>query len=291
MNKTRKGIILAGGNGTRLSPLTMAISKQLMPIYNKPMIYYPINTLISIGIIEILIICNPHEIESFKRLLKDGSQWGISIQFAIQIKPNGIAEAFIIAEEFLNSSPSVLILGDNIFHGFNLVNKLKLANNTKNGATIFCYQVSDPERYGIVEFDKNKKALSIIEKPISPKSNFAITGIYFFDEKVIPFVKKLQPSKRGELEITDVNNFYLKNYELSVQLLDKGVAWLDTGTFDSLQEAGQYISSLQKRQGVQIGSPDETAWQLGLISDDQLEQNCKFVEKSDYGKYLIKLLH
>ena len=290
-SNSRKGIILAGGKGTRLYPLTKAISKQLMPIYDKPMIYYPLTTLMLSGIKDILVICNQDQMISFKYLLKDGSQWGINISYKCQSSPDGIAQAFLLGEEFIGQSDVALILGDNLFYGNNFGINLKEVNADKDFATLFAYPVSDPCRYGIVDFDKNNNVIDIHEKPKYPKSNFAITGLYFYDNKVIEFAKSLRPSKRGELEITDINKKYLETKSLKVKILGRGMAWLDTGTFDSLHEAGSFIRTLERRQGLKIGSPEETAWRLGLINDEKLKSISSEISKSSYGKYLINLLN
>ena len=288
---TRKGIILAGGAGTRLSPLTKAVSKQLMPIYDKPMIYYPLSTLMSFGINEILIICNPYHIDAFKSLLSNGKQWGIRIEYKSQPKPEGIAQAFILGEEFLDNSNVALILGDNLFYGNNFENDLNDVNKDKDFATVFAYPVSDPKRYGIIYFDeKTNDVIDIVEKPKNPKSNYAMTGLYFYDNKVINYAKSLKPSNRNELEITDINKIYLKENNLKVRVLGRGMAWLDTGTFDSLQEAGTFIRTLERRQGLKIGSPEETAWKSGFINNKQLKNLALEMSKSTYGDYLLNLL-
>ena len=288
---SRKGIILAGGSGSRLSPLTKAVSKQLMPIYDKPMIYYPLSTLMSFGINEILIICTPYHIEAFKSLLSDGKQWGIKIDYKSQPKPEGIAQAFLLGEEFLGNSNVALILGDNLFYGNNFELDLNDANKDQDCATIFAYPVSDPTRYGIIYFDENtNNVIDIIEKPKKPKSNFAMTGLYFYDNKVIDYAKELEPSKRNELEITDINKIYLLEKKLKVKVLGRGMAWLDTGTFDSLQEAGSFIRTLERRQGLKIGSPEETAWKSGFINNEQLKNLALEMSKSTYGDYLLNLL-
>ena len=289
-NSIRKGILLAGGSGSRLRPLTLAISKQLMPIYDKPMIYYPLSTLMLSGIREILVICNPHDIDLFKRLLKDGSQWGISITYKIQPSPDGLAQSFIIGESFINKSPTTLILGDNLFYGHDLVSKLMKADEDTKNSTIFSYSVKDPERYGVVDFDDYFKATSIEEKPNKPKSNQIVTGLYFYDENVVDYAKTLKPSKRGELEITDLNNIYLENRKLKVEILGRGYAWFDTGTFDSLQEAGEFIRTIENRQCLKISCPEEIAWRNGWINDFQLSKLSEKMIKSNYGKYLIKML-
>ena len=289
-NVTRKGIILAGGTGSRLHPLTNVISKQLLPIYDKPMIYYALSTLMLAGIREFLIITTPRDLKSFKSLLGDGSQFGVEINFEMQEKPNGIAEAFKIGKKFIGSSNVALILGDNIFHGTSLLKLMNDSNMGQNGATIFAYSVSDPERYGIVEFDSEGRALNIVEKPKSPKSSFAITGLYFYDNRVVEKAEMLVPSARGELEITDLNNLYLKEKNLHVKVMSRGMTWLDTGQFDSLFEASGYIQTLQKRQGLMIGSPEEVAFRMGWINSETLKKNALKLKKSSYGKYLLKLV-
>lgn len=285
----RKGIILAGGKGTRLYPITNVVSKQLLPIYDKPMIYYPLTTLMLSGIKEILIITNEKDKMLFNDLLGNGEKFGISIDYKVQKKPDGIAQAFLIADKFIENKPVTLILGDNIFYGKGLVNLLEKSNKNNN-ATIFAYPVKDPERYGVVEFNKNFKVLSIQEKPKSPKSNHAITGLYFYDETIVEKAKSIKPSKRGELEISDINNLYLKEDSLNVELFGRGMAWLDTGTFDSLNEASNYIRALEKRQGLKIGSPEEVAWRKGWIKDSQLKELGNALKSSSYGKYLLELL-
>ena len=288
---TRKGIILAGGAGTRLSPLTKAVSKQLMPIYDKPMIYYPLSTLMSFGINEILIICTPYHMNAFKSLLSDGKQWGVRIDYKSQPKPEGIAQAFLLGEEFLGNSNVALILGDNLFYGNNFDNDLNDANKDKDYATVFAYPVSDPTRYGIIYFDENTNdVIDIIEKPKNPKSNYAMTGLYFYNNEVINYAKSLKPSDRNELEITDINKKYLLDNNLKVKVLGRGMAWLDTGTFDSLQEAGTFIRTLERRQGLKIGSPEETAWKSGFINNKQLKHLALEMSKSTYGDYLLNLL-
>ncbi len=290
MDINRKGIILAGGHGSRLRPLTFAVSKQLMPIYDKPMIFYPLSTLMLSGIREILIICNQHEIDSFKRLLKDGSQWGISICYKIQKRPDGIAQSFIIGESFIQNSPTTLILGDNLFYGHDLISKLKKASENKEYSTIFAYSVKDPERYGVVNFDNNFQAISIDEKPNKPISNKIVTGLYFYDKYAVEYAKTLKPSERGELEITDLNNIYLQNKKLKVELLGRGYAWFDTGTFDSLQEAGEFIRTIENRQCLKICCPEEIAWRYGWIDDIKLAELSAKMIQSNYGKYLVKIL-
>jgi len=289
-NKSRKGIVLAGGIGSRLNPITSAVSKQLIPIYDKPMIYYPLSTLLLSGIKEILIICTPLYLDAFRRILNDGSQWGIKIEYEVQEKPDGIAQSLLIGENFLDGAPMCLILGDNLFYGDDLSFKLRQADKVTEGGTIFAYQVSDPQRYGIVDFDSNYNVKKISEKPKSPKSNYAITGIYYYSNSVIDLAKNLKPSKRGELEITDINKSLLKLNKLKVQILRRGMAWLDTGTFDSLQEASSFIKTIEKRQGLKIGCPEEIAWKLNYINDIQLEEIAQKYISSTYGLYLMKLL-
>jgi len=284
-----KGIILAGGSGTRLHPITVGISKQLMPIYDKPMIYYPISTLIRAGIKDILIITTPHDNEGFVRLLGDGSKYGCRFEYAIQDQPNGLAEAFLIGEEFIGDDKVALILGDNLFHGSAFGEELKRCNDP-DGGIVFAYQVSDPERYGVVEFDENMTALSVEEKPTSPKSNYAVVGLYFYDNDVVEIAKGIQPSVRGELEITDINEAYLIKKKLQVRIMDRGSVWLDTGTIDSMVDAADYIRVIQKRTGLNIGSIEEVAWREGLISDEQLKQLAEPLLKTDYGRYLLELV-
>ena len=290
MSFYRKGIILAGGTGTRLYPITKSMNKQLLPVYNKPMIYYPLTTLMLMGIKEILIICNPYDLENFKNLLGDGSSWGLSIIYKVQLKPEGLAQAFIIADNFLEGYKSVLILGDNLFYGHDFPSQLIKASKQKKGGTIFAYQVNDPKRYGVVEFDKEYNALSLQEKPKKPKSKYAVTGIYLYDESVREKVTRISFSKRGELEITDLNKIYLKEKNLKVELLGRGITWLDTGTYDSLIEAGSFIKTIESKQGLMIGCPEEIAWRNKWINSDDLFKLSKKYKKSNYGEYLVNLL-
>ena len=288
-NPKRKGIILAGGNGSRLFPISNVISKQLLPIYNKPMIYYPISTLMSFGVRDILLICTPRDINLFKDLIKDGKQWGINIEYAVQKKPEGIAQALIIGSSFIKNESVALILGDNLFYGENLDTQLNIACKNK-GATLFAYAVNDPKRYGVVSFDKYLNALKIIEKPENPESNYAISGLYFYDNDVIEIAKSLKPSKRGELEITDINNHYLNIKKLKVEILRQGAAWLDTGTFDSLIDAGLFIKTLENRQALKVGYPEEIAFNNGWITIKELQSIGEKYGNNDYGKYLINLV-
>jgi len=284
-----KGIILAGGSGTRLHPLTLAMSKQLMPVYDKPMIYYPLSVLMMAGMRDILIISTPHDLPNFRKLLGDGSSLGCNFSYQVQEVPNGLAQAFVLGEQFIGNDKAALVLGDNIFYGSRM-GRLLQENNDPDGAVVFAYHVSDPERYGVVEFDENMRAISIEEKPKQPKSNYAVPGLYFYDNDVVKIAKELKPSARGEYEITDVNKHYLESGKLKVGVLDRGTAWLDTGTFASLMQAGQFVQVIEERQGLKIGCIEEIAWNMGFINDEQLEKIATPLVKSGYGQYLLNLL-
>ncbi len=290
MTLTRKGLILAGGSGTRLYPATLAVSKQLMPVYDKPMIYYPLSTLMLAGIREVLIISTPQDTPRFEELLKDGSQWGMEFKYVVQPRPEGLAQAFILGRSFIDNYPSTLILGDNIFYGHDLVGKLRAAASQTASSTVFAYHVPDPERYGVIEFDKDLRAISIEEKPLRPRSQYAATGLYFYDNQVCDIAAAIKPSARGELEITDINNHYLERGQLNVEIMGRGFAWLDTGTHDSMLEASSFIATLQKRQGLQVACPEEIAYAQKWITAEELQRLAQPLAKTSYGQYLLNLL-